>query len=207
MTYWHKTDIWWCRWNCIEIDVHKERRLLWRAYASVWQTWGLILSFCAKAATLVAEEIEFLGGKAILENIFARPGTSSGFIWNSCVSDIFVWWLLFFWYLILNISWWYGDFSGCCLLSWMTWRQFFWVASFFSSMHRFFCSHAQPALKHIQNQSGSLWVPWSSYLQCKKIDWLFWLFTESSQLELGPHPCVTARIAESSWSRHKPGGS
>ena len=26
----------------------------------------------AKAATLVAEEIEFLGGKAILENIFAR---------------------------------------------------------------------------------------------------------------------------------------
>lgn len=41
---------------------------------------GLGVSFCAKAATLVAEEIEFLGGKAILENIFARPGTSSGFI-------------------------------------------------------------------------------------------------------------------------------
>lgn len=38
-------------------------------------------------------------------------------------------------------------------------------------------------------------------------DWFFWLFTESSQLELGPHPCVTARIAESSWSRHKLGGS
>lgn len=41
---------------------------------------GLGVSFCAKAATLVAEEIEFLGGKAILENIFARPGTSSGFM-------------------------------------------------------------------------------------------------------------------------------
>ena len=40
---------------------------------------GLGVSFCAKAATLVAEEIEFLGGKAILENIFARPGTLASF--------------------------------------------------------------------------------------------------------------------------------
>lgn len=38
-------------------------------------------------------------------------------------------------------------------------------------------------------------------------DCFFWWFTESSQLELGPHPCVTARIAESSWSRHKTGQS
>lgn len=169
-------------------------------------TWGLIL---CQGCHLGGWGDWILGWQGYSREHFCQAWNFKCFIWNSCVSGIFDHFCLMvvvFFIFDIEYKLMIRGFLRLLLVVMNDMKTIFLSGKFlqfYAPFLLFSCITSSQA--HTESIRIITMGSMKFLFVMQTFDWFFWLFTKSSQLELGPHPCVTARIAESSWSRHKPG--